>query len=111
MRMENELAVEREGVFDLKFGKGGLLDIEFCIQWLQMRHGRDLTVYASRTLEALDALERSEVLREPQARTLRSRTISAAPRAAHARSDGNEPERFGLDPPWDRRTSAPLRIS
>jgi glutamate-ammonia-ligase adenylyltransferase len=55
-RMQLELARERPGHYDLKVGKGGLLDIEFCVQWLQMRHGDDLSVRTTDTGEALEAL-------------------------------------------------------
>jgi [glutamine synthetase] adenylyltransferase / [glutamine synthetase]-adenylyl-L-tyrosine phosphorylase len=56
LRMERELARERPGRFDLKSGRGGLLDIEFATQWLQMRHGRDPRVRTPDTAAALDAL-------------------------------------------------------
>lgn len=56
MRMERELAREREGHFDLKLGRGGLLDVEFAAQWLQMRHGSDRRVRSTDTLDALEAL-------------------------------------------------------
>lgn len=56
MRLERELGREREGRFDLKSGRGGLLDIEFCVQWLQMRHGRDARVRSTDTGTALEAL-------------------------------------------------------
>jgi glutamate-ammonia-ligase adenylyltransferase len=55
-RMQLELARERSGHYDLKVGKGGLLDIEFCVQWLQMRHGSDPLVRTSDTATALEAL-------------------------------------------------------
>jgi glutamate-ammonia-ligase adenylyltransferase len=53
MRMERELAREREGRFDLKTGCGGLLDIEFATQWLQMVHGNDPIVHTTNTEDAL----------------------------------------------------------
>ncbi len=56
MRMERELASERPGRYDLKTGHGGLLDIEFSTQWLQMRYGTDPRVRTTDTLEALEAL-------------------------------------------------------
>ncbi|HTA90941.1 MAG TPA: bifunctional [glutamate--ammonia ligase]-adenylyl-L-tyrosine phosphorylase/[glutamate--ammonia-ligase] adenylyltransferase [Polyangiaceae bacterium] len=43
-RMEKELGRERDGRHDLKTGRGGLLDIEFAVQWLQMKHGADLRI-------------------------------------------------------------------
>jgi glutamate-ammonia-ligase adenylyltransferase len=55
-RMETELARERPGHFDLKTGRGGLLDIEFSVQWLQMRHGRDRRVRTPDTSQALEVL-------------------------------------------------------
>jgi glutamate-ammonia-ligase adenylyltransferase len=62
MRMEKELAREREGRFDLKTGRGGLLDVEFATQWLQMRHGRDPRVRTTDTVGALHALRDLRVL-------------------------------------------------
>jgi glutamate-ammonia-ligase adenylyltransferase len=56
MRMERELARERPGRWDLKTGRGGLLDVEFATQWLQMRHGRDPLVRTTDTVGALHAL-------------------------------------------------------
>lgn len=56
MRMERELARERPGRLDLKLGRGGLLDVEFAVQWLQMRHGADPAVRTPDTLEAMTAL-------------------------------------------------------
>lgn len=55
-RMEVELGRERSGRFDLKAGRGGLLDIEFCVQWLQMQHGKDARVRDTDTATALAAL-------------------------------------------------------
>jgi glutamate-ammonia-ligase adenylyltransferase len=40
-RMEAELADESGGRRDLKRGRGGLLDVENAVQYLQLRHGRD----------------------------------------------------------------------
>lgn len=56
LRMQHELARERADRFDLKTGFGGLLDIEFCVQWLQMRHGLDERVRTNDTGLALEAL-------------------------------------------------------
>jgi glutamate-ammonia-ligase adenylyltransferase len=56
LRMQHELGREHEGRYDLKTGYGGLLDIEFCVQWLQMRHGLDPRVRTTDTGLALEAL-------------------------------------------------------
>jgi [glutamine synthetase] adenylyltransferase / [glutamine synthetase]-adenylyl-L-tyrosine phosphorylase len=56
LRMERELGRERAGRYDLKTGRGGLLDVEFAAQWLQMRHGKDPRVRTTETLQVLEAL-------------------------------------------------------
>src|SRR5262249_22123655 len=38
-RMENELAKEHEGRLDLKVGRGGLADIDFLLELIQIREG------------------------------------------------------------------------
>ncbi|MBS2013897.1 MAG: bifunctional [glutamate--ammonia ligase]-adenylyl-L-tyrosine phosphorylase/[glutamate--ammonia-ligase] adenylyltransferase [Deltaproteobacteria bacterium] len=57
MRMENELAREGAHRFDVKLGKGGIVDVEFAVQWLQMKYGGDPRVRTSDTETALGALE------------------------------------------------------
>ena len=61
MRMERELAGERTTTgrarYDLKLGHGGLVDVEFAAQWLQMKYGKDPRVRTPDTEAALDALE------------------------------------------------------
>jgi glutamate-ammonia-ligase adenylyltransferase len=61
LRMERELGAERRGEgrarYDLKLGHGGLVDVEFAVQWLQMKHGTDTRVRTSDTELALQALE------------------------------------------------------
>jgi glutamate-ammonia-ligase adenylyltransferase len=56
LRMQQELARERAGHFDLKSGYGGLLDIEFATQWLQMLNGEDIRVHTTNTEDALSKL-------------------------------------------------------
>jgi glutamate-ammonia-ligase adenylyltransferase len=73
MRMERELGRERDGLpgvdqaaaeprarrrrFDIKVGRGGLADVEFAVQWLQMKYGADRRVRTTDTVTALAALE------------------------------------------------------
>lgn len=57
MRIENELGHEGPHRYDLKLGRGGIVDVEFAVQWLQMRHGADPRVRTSDTETALAALE------------------------------------------------------
>jgi glutamate-ammonia-ligase adenylyltransferase len=71
MRMELELGRERAGRFDLRTGRGGLLDVEFATQWLQMRHGRDPRVRTADTALALDALVTAGYLPRAEYETFR----------------------------------------
>jgi glutamate-ammonia-ligase adenylyltransferase len=73
MRVQRELAGERPEVslkasrqpeghaersrYDLKLGRGGLVDVEFAVQWLQMKHGTDPRVRTTDTESAIEALE------------------------------------------------------
>jgi glutamate-ammonia-ligase adenylyltransferase len=61
MRMERELTHERldrpPARYDVKLGRGGVVDVEFAAQWLQMHHGRDPRVRTTETEVALAALE------------------------------------------------------
>jgi glutamate-ammonia-ligase adenylyltransferase len=64
MRMERELADEDETRFNLKKGRGGLVDIEFLTQMLQLAHGYRLPNLRRReTLEALRALHEEKILK------------------------------------------------
>ncbi len=56
MRMERELGHERPGRHDLKVGRGGLTDIEFAVQYLQMLHGNDPRVRTTETPLAITTL-------------------------------------------------------
>jgi glutamate-ammonia-ligase adenylyltransferase len=60
-RMQRELGHERldrsPARYDLKVGRGGIVDVEFATQWLQMRHGHDPRVRTTETEVALSALE------------------------------------------------------
>jgi [glutamine synthetase] adenylyltransferase / [glutamine synthetase]-adenylyl-L-tyrosine phosphorylase len=71
MRMERELAGEDESRFNLKKGRGGLVDIEFLTQMLQLTHGhRRAELRRRETLKALDALHREKILKRGEYRTL-----------------------------------------
>ena len=39
MRMEHELAKEGDGNYNIKTGRGGMVDVEFSVQYLQMKYG------------------------------------------------------------------------
>jgi glutamate-ammonia-ligase adenylyltransferase len=63
MRMERELAGEDSEHFNLKKGRGGLVDIEFLTQMLQLAHGHRLRALRWRgTLKALEKLFEFKIL-------------------------------------------------
>ncbi len=95
MRMERELASERLDRppvrFDVKVGRGGLVDVEFAAQWLQMRHGADPRVHTTETEVALAALDACGYLDASVADTLREgwrflRRLEQRLRIAHGSS-------------------------
>jgi glutamate-ammonia-ligase adenylyltransferase len=62
-RMEKELARETAKKFNLKTGRGGLVDIEFVVQMLQLKHGREHhAVRVQNTLLALERLQEQGLL-------------------------------------------------
>src|SRR5205823_4007147 len=69
--MEHELAREGAGRWDLKTGPGGMVDVEFVTEALQLRHGHDHPQARSRkTEDALDALRAEGLLGEVHHRGL-----------------------------------------
>jgi glutamate-ammonia-ligase adenylyltransferase len=71
MRMERELASEDANRFNLKKGRGGLVDIEFLTQMLQLAHGQRLPKLRRReTLRALKALQDERILTDGEYRLL-----------------------------------------
>jgi glutamate-ammonia-ligase adenylyltransferase len=71
MRMERELGREKPGRHDLKVGRGGLSDIEFAVQYLQMMHGEDARVRTTETPLAITTLADLGLLRADLAETFR----------------------------------------
>jgi [glutamine synthetase] adenylyltransferase / [glutamine synthetase]-adenylyl-L-tyrosine phosphorylase len=74
-RIERELTHERldrrPARYDVKLGRGGVVDVEFAAQWLQMKHGRDPRVRTTETAVALAALETCGYLEPSLAEALR----------------------------------------
>ena len=61
------------GKIHLKYGPGGLAEVEYAVQYLLLEHGhRHPEVRHPNTLAALTALERSELLPRPEAEGLRA---------------------------------------
>ncbi len=70
-RMEKELAREDRFHYNIKTGRGGLVDVEFLVQYLQLLHGRnDASLRSPNTLEALQALKQTEHLDDRETRLL-----------------------------------------
>jgi len=57
MRMENEIAREKEGNYNIKTGRGGMVDVEFIVQYLLLKHGHTMPdIRSNNTLIALKAI-------------------------------------------------------
>jgi glutamate-ammonia-ligase adenylyltransferase len=72
-RMEEEIAREGTGDhYDVKAGQGGLVDVEFAVQIMQLAYGgAHQSLRTTNTVEALDALCEAGLVNEKQYTTLR----------------------------------------
>ncbi len=91
MRMERELAKEGPRRYDVKLGRGGIVDIEFAVQWLQMKYGEDPRVRTTDTETAMGALEACGYVDPSQAAVFREgyailRRLEQALRVVHGTS-------------------------
>ncbi|MDF2692100.1 MAG: Glutamate-ammonia-ligase adenylyltransferase [Labilithrix sp.] len=91
MRMEHELAKEGPRRYDVKLGRGGIVDVEFAVQWLQMKYGADPRVRTTDTETAISALETCGYLDSSLAAVLREgyamlRRLEQALRVVHGTS-------------------------
>ncbi len=70
-RVELELAGESGEKMNIKTGRGGIVDIEFLVQMLQLRHGHEKPrLRTGHTLEAIEGLGSAGVLEAEHAATL-----------------------------------------
>jgi len=70
-RMQKELGKETPGRLHVKFGRGGLVDVEFITQAIQMTHGkRHPAIRSPHTVTALGATGRAGLLPGEEADTL-----------------------------------------
>jgi glutamate-ammonia-ligase adenylyltransferase len=71
MRMENELARETADTYNIKTGRGGMVDVEFAVQYLQLKYG---CLYpelrTTSTVVALKEIRTLGLLKEGDAETL-----------------------------------------
>ena len=99
MRMEREVAGESSDRLNPKTGQGGLVDVEFATQYLQLLHGASLpSVRCPGTLEALEALVASGRIRREDAAELRQgylflRRVENRQRLVHGRALQHLPTR------------------
>ena len=71
MRMENELAKETADSYNIKTGRGGMVDVEFAVQYLQLKHGcRYPELRTTSTIVALKEIRTLGLLQEGDAETL-----------------------------------------
>jgi [glutamine synthetase] adenylyltransferase / [glutamine synthetase]-adenylyl-L-tyrosine phosphorylase len=109
-RMELELGKETPGRYHVKLGRGGLVDVEFLVQALQLVHGhRHADVRRASTQAALAALARVGALPAATAQALREhhrflRRVSAALRLLSARP----PDTLELAGPMPARVASAL---
>src|SRR6185369_17227272 len=71
-RIDAELALEKPGIRNVKIGRGGIRELEFVVQVLQLIHGGHVReVRGAGTRRAIDALERHALLSSEEAADLR----------------------------------------
>ena len=62
-RMEKELGKENEKHLNIKTGRGGMVDVEFIAQYLQLRHGKEKPALRCRnTVDALSLLQSENLI-------------------------------------------------
>jgi len=70
-RMEKELGKENAEHRNIKTGRGGMVDVEFIAQYLQLRHGREnMSLRCRNTVEALERLRNENLISEMDCETL-----------------------------------------
>ncbi len=70
-RIDAELALEKPGIRNVKIGRGGIRELEFVVQVLQLIHGGHVhEVRGAGTRRAIDALERHALLSSEEAADL-----------------------------------------
>lgn len=93
-RMEDELAKEGRGTYNIKTGRGGITDIEFVVQTLQLEHGFDRpAIRTTRTADALKALCAEGFLSEGDFKALSEaheflKILESKLRIVHDRAEG-----------------------
>jgi glutamate-ammonia-ligase adenylyltransferase len=99
IRMENELGSGEPDRENIKTGRGGIVDIEFVVQMLQLRFGKDTEpLQTPNTYEAIEALAMAGRLTKGDARTMRECYSFLRRLEARMRLERDRPvEELGLD--------------
>ena len=69
-RAEKQTAAEGETSSNIRMGCGGLGDVEFTVQMLQLRHAHDPALRQGNTFRALETLHERKLLKEEEYRSL-----------------------------------------
>jgi glutamate-ammonia-ligase adenylyltransferase len=73
MRMENEIARESKGNYNIKTGRGGMVDVEFIVQYLLLKYGHSTPEIRSKsTLITLKSIRSVGIMSETDCETLLS---------------------------------------
>lgn len=73
MRMENEIARESVGNYNIKTGRGGMVDVEFIVQYLLLKHGHSIPeIRSNNTLTALKSISTAGIIEGADCETLLS---------------------------------------
>ena len=89
-----------------KLGRGGLADIEWTVQLMQLRHAHKLpSLHNTSTLETLNAIGAAELIAEGDVDLLRQAWLTATGRATRwcwcaARPPTSCPDPAGSSTPW-----------
>jgi glutamate-ammonia-ligase adenylyltransferase len=71
MRMEHELAKETADSYNIKTGRGGMVDVEFTVQYIQLKYGcRHPELRTTSTIVALKEIRSLDLLAEGSAETM-----------------------------------------
>ena len=75
-RKENELSRETKDQRNIKEGRGGLLDVEYLTQAMQLKHGRSFPqLQNTKTIQALRELGRKSIIKKQESKVLQKNYI------------------------------------
>ena len=109
-RMEAEVSRENNEYYDIKAGEGGIVDIEFIVQYLQLLHGvKYPSIRVTNTLTALESLYRENLLAKDQYSILKKSYIYLRTLESRLRVVQNQASHL-LSKSHDRLTSLAMRM-